>query len=57
MRRRTANLTTASWSTPGSGEKRLEGFLYPETYFIPDGMSAHDIVDLMLEQIRFCLYR
>ena len=34
----------------GSGEKRLEGFLYPETYFIPDGMSAHDIVDLMLEQ-------
>ena len=34
----------------GSGEKRLEGFLYPETYFIPDGMSAHDIVDLMLAQ-------
>lgn len=34
----------------GSGEKRLEGFLYPETYFIPKGMSAHDVVDLMLRQ-------
>lgn len=34
----------------GSGEKRLEGFLYPETYFIPKGMEAHDIVDMMLRQ-------
>jgi UPF0755 protein len=26
----------------------LEGYLYPATYEIPNGMSAHDIVDLML---------
>ena len=26
----------------------LEGYLYPATYEIPYGMSAHDIVDLML---------
>ena len=34
----------------GSGEKRLEGFLYPETYFVPSGMSAHDVVNMMLRQ-------
>ena len=34
----------------GSGEKRLEGFLYPETYFVPKGTSAHDLVDMLLAQ-------
>ena len=29
---------------------RLEGFLYPETYRIPAGASAHDIVKRMLDQ-------
>lgn len=29
-------------------ENKLEGYLFPATYEIPDGMSAHDIVDLML---------
>ena len=50
MRRRTANLTTAFMEYAGSGEKRLEGFLYPETYLFRTALSAHDIVDLMLEQ-------
>ncbi len=27
---------------------RMEGYLFPATYEIPDGMSAHDIIDLML---------
>ena len=27
---------------------RMEGYLFPATYEIPNGMSAHDIVDLML---------
>lgn len=34
----------------GTGEKRLEGFLYPETYYAAAGMSAHDAVDMMLAQ-------
>ncbi len=29
-------------------EMKLEGYLFPATYEIPAGMSAHDIVDLML---------
>ena len=29
-------------------ENRLEGYLFPATYEIPAGMTAHDIVDLML---------
>lgn len=29
-------------------ENQLEGYLFPATYEIPEGMSAHDIVDLML---------
>lgn len=29
-------------------EMKLEGYLFPATYEIPVGMSAHDIVDLML---------
>lgn len=27
---------------------RMEGYLFPATYEIPSGMSAHDIIDLML---------
>ncbi|MCQ2548135.1 MAG: endolytic transglycosylase MltG [Clostridia bacterium] len=30
------------------GETRLEGFLLPETYSIPDGASAHEIIDIIL---------
>lgn len=29
---------------------RLEGFLYPETYRVPVGATAHDIVERMLQQ-------
>lgn len=29
-------------------ENKLEGYLFPATYEIPAGMSAHDIIDLML---------
>lgn len=29
---------------------RLEGFLYPETYRVPVGASAHDIIERMLNQ-------
>ena len=29
-------------------DMKLEGYLFPATYEIPAGMSAHDIVDLML---------
>lgn len=32
-----------------SRDSMLEGYLYPATYEIPHGMSAHDIVDLMLQ--------
>lgn len=31
-----------------SRESMMEGYLYPATYEIPNGMSAHDVVDLML---------
>ena len=30
------------------GETRLEGYLFPDTYFIGHDFSAHDIIDLML---------
>ena len=29
---------------------RLEGYLYPDTYNIPDGATAHDIIDMMLAE-------
>ena len=29
-------------------DNTLEGYLYPATYEIPQGMSSHDIIDLML---------
>lgn len=32
-----------------SRDSMLEGYLFPATYEIPNGMSAHDIVDLMLK--------
>lgn len=31
-----------------SGAYRLEGFLFPDTYHIKEGSSAHDIIDMML---------
>lgn len=32
-------------------DNTLDGYLYPATYEIPQGMSAHDIVDLMLSTL------
>ena len=32
------------------GQNRLEGFLYPETYFVYKNASAHDCIDKMLAQ-------
>ena len=32
------------------GDKRLEGFLYPETYEVFDDASAHDVINIMLHQ-------
>jgi len=34
------------------GKNRLEGYLFPETYYIDEGTSEHDIIDMCLEQ--FC---
>ncbi len=31
-------------------ENRIEGYLYPSTYYIEEGMSAHDIVNMMLKE-------
>lgn len=31
-------------------EMRLEGYLYPDTYTISPGASAHDIIDMMLSE-------
>lgn len=31
-------------------ENKLEGYLYPSTYYIADNMSAHDIIDMMLKE-------
>lgn len=31
-------------------EYRLEGYLFPDTYFLADGMTAHDVIDLMLKR-------
>ena len=38
--------------TPGKtgDEKRLEGFLFPDTYTIDDQTSAQDIINMMLER-------
>ena len=30
-------------------ENKMEGYLFPATYEIPEGMSEHDIIDLMLK--------
>ena len=36
---------------PAAGDSlRLEGFLYPDTYYIEKGTSAHDIIAQMLKQ-------
>ncbi|KJS20305.1 MAG: hypothetical protein VR72_15205 [Clostridiaceae bacterium BRH_c20a] len=32
------------------GEKRLEGYLFPDTYLIPKGMSEKQIVEMMLKR-------
>ncbi len=32
------------------GEKRFEGFLYPETYEVSEGATAHQVIDRMLSQ-------
>lgn len=31
-----------------AGENRLEGYLFPDTYFVGKDFSAHDIIDMML---------
>jgi UPF0755 protein len=31
-------------------ERRLEGYLFPETYIIPKGMKTEQVIDLMLRQ-------
>ena len=36
--------------TVSAKANRLEGFLYPETYRVPVGATAHDIVERMLDQ-------
>ena len=36
--------------TVSAKANRLEGFLYPETYRVPVGAAAHDIVERMLDQ-------
>ena len=36
--------------TVSAKANRLEGFLYPETYRVPVGAAAHDIVERMLSQ-------
>ena len=36
--------------TVSAKANRLEGFLYPETYRVPVGATAHDIVERMLNQ-------
>lgn len=33
-----------------SGETRLEGFLYPDTYTIPLDATAHEVIDMMLKR-------
>ncbi len=32
------------------GKNRLEGYLFPETYFVEFGMSEHDMIDMCLKQ-------
>lgn len=29
-------------------EYKLEGYLFPDTYLLHEGMTAHDIIDMML---------
>lgn len=31
-------------------EYRLEGYLFPDTYFLAESMTAHDVIDLMLKR-------
>lgn len=31
-------------------ENKMEGYLYPSTYYISKGMSEHDIIDMMLKE-------
>lgn len=31
-------------------EYRLEGYLFPDTYFITENMTAHDLIDMMLKR-------
>lgn len=31
-------------------EYRLEGYLFPDTYFLAETMTAHDVIDLMLKR-------
>ncbi|MBQ9097669.1 MAG: endolytic transglycosylase MltG [Clostridia bacterium] len=33
-----------------AGKTRLEGYLFPDTYFIEIGMSEHDMIDMCLKQ-------
>ena len=33
-----------------SRQNRLEGYLYPDTYIISEGATAHDIIDMMLAE-------
>ncbi|MBM6828393.1 endolytic transglycosylase MltG [Anaerotignum lactatifermentans] len=31
-------------------EYRLEGYLFPDTYFLTENMTAHDVIDMMLKR-------
>lgn len=39
-------------SLPSGREYRLEGYVFPDTYYFPKNATAHDIIDTMLRQFQ-----